>query len=157
MKTTAISFLLLVLPAFLFADDNKDPELVKVYCFSEAMEAGFEDAYDSTFCIELAKRGKKKKSLVRVESRDEAHMLAEFLSADEVTTRGETTYVSSGMAWTPDTEINVRRARVIVGDFSKEFSGQGINAQAAGELIRNVEKWIRENRDMIIEKAKAEQ
>ena len=104
MKTTAISFLLLVLPAFLLADDKKDPELVKVYCFSEAMEAGF-GGWGVGFCKELAKRGTKKKSLVRVESRDEAHMLAEFLSAEEVTTRGETTYVNSGLAWTPDVRL----------------------------------------------------
>ena len=157
MKTTAISFLLLALPAFLFADDNKDPELVKVYCFSDETEAGFKDFPAIFFCKELSKRGANKKSLVSVESRDEAHVIAEFLSADEVTARGETTYVGSGMAWTPDTEINVRRARVIVGDFSKEFSGEGINASATWELIVRTEEWIRENRENILEKAKAQQ
>ncbi len=155
MKTTAISFLLLVLPAFLFADDNKDPELVKVYCFSEEMEAGFSGDGGALFCKEINKRGTKKKSLIRVESRDEAHMLVEFLGAEEVTTRGESTYVSSGMAWTPDGTANVRRARVIVGDFAKEFTGQGINAQAMGRLIRKVEEWIRNNRENILEKAQA--
>ena len=154
MKTTAISFLLLALPAFLLADDKKDPELVKVYCFSEEMEAGFGDWGDG-FCKQVAKRGTKKKSLVRVESREEAHMLVEFLSAETVTTRGETTYVGSGMAWTPDTEINVSRARVIVGDFSKEFSGEGINASATWELIVKTEEWIRENRETILEKTAA--
>ena len=156
MKTIAISFLLLVLPAFLLADDKKDLELVKVYCFSEAMEAGFVDK-GIGFCKEITKRGTKKKSLVRVESRDEAHMLVEFLSAETVTTRGETTYASSGVAWTPDTEINVRRAHVIVGDFAKEFSSKGINAQAMAGLIHQVEEWIRENRENILEKAKAQQ
>ena len=152
MKTTAISFILLALPAFLFADDKKDPELVKVYCFSEAMEAGFVDK-GIGFCKEINKRGTKKKSLVRVESRDEVHMLVEFLSAETVTTRGETTYVSSGMAWTPESKKNIRRARVMVGDFSKEFSSKGINAQAMAGLVHQVEKWIRENRENILEKA----
>ncbi len=155
MRTAVIPFILLALPAFLFADDNKDPELVKVYCFSEAMEAGFVDK-GIGFCKEINKRGTKKKSLVRVESRDEAHMLVEFLGAEEVTTRGESTYVSSGMAWTPDSTANVRRARVIVGDFAKEFTGEGINAQAMYELIDRTEEWIRNNRNTILEKASAQ-
>ena len=157
MKTTAISFLLMALPAFLFADDNKDPELVKVYCFSEDTEAGFEDVPAMSFCQYLNKHGTKKKSLVRVESRDEAHVIAEFLSAEEVTTRGETTYVNSGMAWTPDGTTNIERARVIVGEFSKEFSGEGTNgASATGNLMRRVEKWIRNNRENILEKAQTQ-
>ncbi len=158
MKTTAISFLLLALSAFLLADDKKDPELVKVYCFSEDTEAGFEDVPAMFFCQYLDKEGTKKKSLIRVESREEAHLIAEHLSADEVTTRGESTYVSSGMAWTPDSATNIETARVKVGDFMKEFSSDGMNdVQAGMGLVRNVEEWIRNNRENILEKAKAEQ
>ena len=156
MRTTAISFILMALPAFLFADDKKDPELVKVYCFSDETEAGFKDFPAIFFCKELSKRGANKKSLVSVESRDEAHMITEHVSSEEVTTRGENTYVNSGLAWTPDGTTHVERARVNVGDFSKEFSAEGENnVQAPRSLVRQVEEWIRENQETILEKAQA--
>ena len=158
MKTIAISFLLLVLPAFLLADDKKDPELVKVYCFSEQMEAGFEDVPAMSFCQHLNKRGTKKKSLTRVNVRDDdADVVIHFVEADTVTKRGESTFINYGLAWTPDETLNRRSVIVSVGSFAKPFSAEGVNAQATGRLVRKVEEWIRNNRENILEKAKAQQ
>jgi hypothetical protein len=138
-------------PIFSLADEK--PEPVKVYCFSETLEAGFKDGHALFFCTQLSKQGDKKKSLVLVDSKDSADVMAQFMNAEEFAERGEATYVGYGLAWTPSTNKNRRTAIIKVGDFIKPFSGEGINAQAAMSLVRNTEKWIRENRDTILEKA----
>ena len=156
MRTTAISFILMALPAFLFADDNKDPELVKVYCFSEDLEAGFKDKVAHAFCREVTKNGKKKKSLVDAD-RESSHVVVQFLGSGKFVQRGETTFVSGGYAWTPDATVNNASAVAVVVDFAKRFSAEGTGFQAVGGVADQVEEWIRENRDTILEKAKAQQ
>ena len=147
MKTTAISFLLLVLPAFLLADDKKDPELVKVYCFSEEIEAGFKDDFATYFCKELGKRGDKKSSLVLEKDRTTADVIVQFTSSEPATVQGTTTFASSGYAWTPERVKVGSRAVVTVGDFAKEFH------TSKGEPSWRVEEWIRNNRETILKKA----
>ncbi len=149
MKT--LTFLLIIaVSGIAFA---AQPGLVKVYCFSEDSEAGFKDGHALFFCKQLEKQGGKKKSLVLVDSRDTAHMTAQFVSAEEFSERGEATFVNYGLAWTPSTSKNRRTAIIKVGDFAKALSGEGINAKAAMRLIRKTECWIRENRDTILQKA----
>ncbi len=149
----AVIFLFAVFLSFqCFADEKPAP--VKVYCFSEATEAGFTDEDAGFYCYQLNKRGKKKKSLVVVDERSDAHVLAEFLGTEQFEARGEATYFNYGLAWTPTQNKNREAAIIKVGDFSKAFTGEGINAQAAGMLIRQTEEWIRENRETILEKAK---
>lgn len=151
MKLTPIFLLSAVLSAATAL--ASDPEPVKVYCYSEELREGFKDDDAEFFCYQLDKRGRKKSSLVVVENEADADMVAEFLSAESVTKRGETTFVSYGLVWTPDEAENRETALIRVGTFSKPFIGEGINASAAGKLIRGVEEWIRENRETILEKA----
>ena len=157
MKTTAISFLLMALPAFLLADDNKDPELVKVYCFSEDLEAGFKDDTAAFVCRELGKRGEKKKSLRLVESREEATVFLEFLGTEQSSKAGETTYFGGGYAWRPDQLVTGARTLLTLGGYQKGFHAAGVGAQSTAGVAAKTEKWIRENRDTILEKAKAPQ
>ena len=157
MKTTAISFLLLVLPAFLFADDKKDPELVKVYCFSGDTEAGFKDKTASYFCKRLGDRGRKKKSTLTVETRDTADVVVQFLGREFVSRPGDTTYLSGNYAWTPEQLEDGVRVTLAVGDFVKGFHTQGINDTPVVGAAYAIERWIRENRDTILDKAKAQQ
>jgi hypothetical protein len=133
-----------------FAGDT--PEPVKVYCFSDALEAGFKDAAGKTFCVQLGKQGEKKNSLTLVESRESADVIAHFVSAEEITERGEAIYFNYGIAWSPNQTKNRRTTVVKVGDFAKDFSGTGINASATYVLIKRVESWIRENRETILAK-----
>jgi hypothetical protein len=147
-----IVFLFSILLSFqCFADD---PEPVGVYCFSGALEAGFKDIDANFYCVQLGKRGEKKKSLAIVESRGEADLVTEFLGAEQFKSRGEATYLNYGIAFTPDLTKNREAAIISVGGFSKAFSSEGINASAAMGLVRQVEEWIRENRETILDKAK---
>ncbi len=157
MKTTAISFILLALSAFLLADDKKDPELVKVYCFSEDTEAGFEDKGATYFCKELVKRGKKKGSLEVIESMELAHVAVKYLGVETIPAADRTTFLMGGYAWTPAQYQNGARAVLSIGSFSKGFHGTGVNDVALASCWTQTEEWIRENRDTILEKAKAQQ
>jgi hypothetical protein len=151
MKT--VIFLLAVsISGTLFASESPAP--VKVYCFSADLEAGFKDGDAFFYCKQLSKRGDKKDSLTIVEKRIDAQAIIEYMGVEELTTRGEATYVSYGIAWTPNQDETREVAIINVGDFAKAFSATGINAQAAMGLVRKTEEWIRENREVILEKAR---
>ncbi len=154
MKPTILSILLSLLVIAPVLADEKPVELVKVYCFSEALEAGFKDIDGNFYCYQLNKRGVKKKSLTVVDERPDAHVIAEFLGAEQFESRGEATYFNYGIAWTPSQNKNIEAAIIKVGDFSKAFSSEGINAGAAVALMLQTEEWIRENRETVLEKAK---
>ena len=152
MKTLA--FLLAIgIFGIAFAND-KDAELVKVYCFSADLEAGFSDDSAEYWCKELGKRGSKKKSLALVDSKEDANVLVQYLGTKETTTMGDATYLVGGYAWTPEQTKKGAKAVVAVGDFVKGFHGEGINWQGPGAIMRQIEEWVRENRDTILEKAK---
>ena len=157
MRTTAISVILLALPAFLLADDKKDPELVKVYCFSEDLQVGFKDKTASYFCKELGNRGSKKKSLVLVDSEQAANVTVQFLGKERTSAPGETTFVSSGYAWTPDQLKDGARALLSIGDYEKGFYAEGLNDSTLMLLWNKTEEWLRDNRETILEKAQAQQ
>lgn len=72
-----IVFLLVLFPLS-FECFAEDPKPVKVYCFSEDLEAGFKDGTATYFCEQLAKRGKKKESITLVDL-DAAHAKVNFL------------------------------------------------------------------------------
>ena len=151
MRIFSLSILLILLTISpVLTDDG--PEPVKVYCFSDAMEAGFKDIPASAFCAELAKRGNKKKSLIRVPERTEADAIAHFVDAEQFTEKGEAIFFSYGIAFAPNQTKNRRTAVLQVGGFAKGFSAEGVNAQASGMLVRQTEEWIRENRATILEK-----
>lgn len=152
MKTLA--FLLAIGISGIGLADEKGVEPVKVYCFSADLEAGFKDIDASCYCVELGKRGEKKKSLAIVDERADAQVIIEYLGAEAFSERGEATFVSYGMAWTPSQAKLKETAIVSVGDFSKSFSSKGVNAQAVLGLVHRSEEWIRENRDTVLEKAK---
>jgi hypothetical protein len=145
--------LILVWIAPLAAADEKSADLVKVYCFSDALEAGFKDNSAKYFCKELGKRGEKKQSLSIADERNNAHAVVQYLGKEEIIARGEASYIVGGYAWTPDQYKNGVRAILSVGDFSKGFYGEGVNDSAAFLVWKNIEKWIRENRATILEKA----
>ena len=130
------------------------PEPIKVYCFSADLEAGFKDGNALFYCKQLAKQGQKKKSLAIVEDKSTAHAIVEYMGVEQLTSRGEATYLNYGIAWTPNQDETREAAIIKVGEFAKDFSGSGINAQAAMELVRKTESWIRENREVILQKAK---
>lgn len=135
-------------------DKTNTPELVKVYCFSEDLEAGFNDDVAEYVCKELGKRGKKKKSLIVVGTREEADAVLQFLGTEHVSTKGEATYFLGGYAWTPDQLKTGARAVLSVGDYKKGFHAAGVNDQATSGVAWKTEEWIRENREAILEKAK---
>jgi hypothetical protein len=132
----------------------EDPELVKVYCFSADLEAGFKDDSAIAWCRILGERGDKKKSLMLVESQSGANVLIEYLGIEKIQTSGEATYLLGGYAWTPDQTKNGARAVLSVADFKKGFFASGVNFQAPSGLIDKTEKWIRENREVILEKTR---
>ncbi len=152
MKVFITILFLALLPLAAFAADGD--ELVKVYCFSDDLEAGFKDIPASAFCAELQKRGNKKSSLECVESRNIAHATVHFVGAETLRKRGEAIYINYGIAWNPAININRRTAIISVRGFSKEFIGEGVNASASATLIKKLEEWIRENKDTILKKAK---
>ncbi|MHC4808676.1 MAG: hypothetical protein ACYTBX_20765 [Planctomycetota bacterium] len=147
-----LAFLLaLAISGIAFAEE---PEPVKVYCFSADLEAGFKDGDALFYCKQLSKRGEKKNSLIIVDKRSGAQAIIEYMGVEQLTKRGEATYVNYGIAWTPNQDETREAAIVKIGEFAKAFSGSGINAQAAMELVRKTEKWIRENREVILQKAR---
>ena len=150
MKYLALLSYLFFLPA-LSADD---PQPVKVYCFSADLEAGFRDDSATAWCRIFGERGKKKKSVILTDSKSEAHALVEYLGIEEIESTGETTYFVGGYAWTPDETKIGARAIVAIGDFKKGFFASGTNFQAPSGIIDMAEKWIRENREVILQKAK---
>jgi len=146
----ATLFFSLVCSGNLFAEE---PELVRVYCFSADLEAGFKDSGANYFCRELGKTGEKKGSVVLTKERALADALVEYLGKEAISTKGETTYLLGGYAWTPDQFKNGVRAVITIDDFSKGFYGEGVNDSAAHSVWTQVETWIRENRAAILEKA----
>lgn len=146
-----IVFLLVLFPLS-FECFAEDPKPVKVYCFSEDLEAGFKDGTATYFCEQLAKRGKKKESITLVDL-DAAHAKVNFLGRESIDAKGETTYFLGGYAWTPDQAKQGARAVVQVADFTKGFYASGVNDAALLNLWEKVEIWIRENRETILEKA----
>jgi hypothetical protein len=151
MKYLAFFSYLLFLPIVSFADDNPP---VKVYCFSDDLEAGFQDKSTSYWCNELGKRGAKKKSLALVEDKDSADIRIQYLGTEEIRVQGETTYLLGGYAWTPEQFEKGARAVVTIADYNKGFHATGINFQGPGQVLRDIEKWIRENREVILQKAR---
>jgi len=149
--TTFLIAFSLCLPVF--AADEK-PELVKVYCFSADLQAGFKDDVAEYVCRELGKRGKKKKSLLLTKTRGAAHVVVEYLGTEHVSKPGETTYVTAGYAWTPDQLKTGAKAILSVDEFTKGFHAAGVGGQATSGIAWKMEEWIRENRDIILEKAK---
>jgi hypothetical protein len=152
MKT--LVFLLAISISGISLADDKVAELVKVYCFSADLQAGFKDGDALFYCKQLGKRGDKKKSLELVTDRDSAEVLAHYMGVEEYQERGEAAYLNYGIAWTPTQDKTRETAIIKVGTFAKAFSGSGINAQAAMSIVRQTEEWIRENRGTIMEKAK---
>jgi hypothetical protein len=118
------------------------------------LEAGFKDRFAKTYCVQLGKRGEKKGSLLIIDSPKSADVIIEHLGAEEITERGEATFLTYGIAWTPDVSKNRATAILKIGDFAKAFSADGINAQATDGLIKKTESWIRENREVILQKAR---
>lgn len=154
MKQVLITLFIAILCAPAFADESK--ELVKVYCTSEDLEAGFKDDSAEFFCRELGKRGEKKKSLALSDNRENAEVIVMYLGVEEITTKGETTHLMAGYAWTPDQAKNGARAVITIGGlggFTKGFHATGVNAAAPMGAMRLLENWIRENRETILKKA----
>jgi len=130
------------------------PEPIKVYCFSADLEAGFKDDSATAWCRIFGERAEKKKSIVLVDDKKDAHALVEYLGIEKIDTSGETTYFVGGYAWTPDETKTGARAIVTVGEFKKGFFASGTNFQAPSGVIDMAESWIRENREVILQKAK---
>jgi hypothetical protein len=150
MKT--LIFLLAVsVSGIMFASESPAP--VKAYCFSADLEAGFKDAVAEYVCRELGNRGKKKKSLSIV-GRDEAQVFIQFLGTEQVTVSGETTYLLGGYAWNPDQLRTGARTVISIGDYRKGFHAAGMGAQATAGVAWKTEEWIRENREVILQKAR---
>lgn len=149
-----VAFVLLLVPAIVLADDQP-VRTVQIYCSSEDLDAGFKDKIASAFCKELGNQGKKKKSLTLADGPDNAQAVVRFLGSGTFTKRGETTYVTGGYAWTPDETAHNAAAVVQLDGFSKEFTAEGIGFQATGGVADQVEEWVRENRETILEKAAA--
>jgi len=152
MRIMLLAAYLLYLP-FVIANQERKSELVKVYCFSEDLEAGFKDETTAYWCKELSKRGEKKHSLVLVNDRSTANVEIKYLGTEEIKTRGEATYLLGGYAWTPDQFAKGARAIITIGEYSKGFHASGIGFQGPGQVLRDIEEWIRENRDTILQKA----
>lgn len=147
-----VVFMLLTFLCFqCFADE---PTPVAVYCTSPDTEAGFKDANAIGWCKQFAKEGDKKGSFTIVTDKAKAAVVVEYLGIEEIRTEGEATYFYGGYTWRPDQTKAGARATVSIGDFKKGFFGSGINFQGPGFVIRQIESWIRENREAILEKAK---
>jgi hypothetical protein len=150
MKT--LTFLLIIgVSGMAFASES--PEIVKVYCFSADLEAGFKDDSAAAWCRILSERGDKKKSIALTESKADAHVLVEYLGIEKIEAQGDATYLLGGYAWTPNQTKTGARAVITVGDFKKGFFASGINFQAPSGVIEQTESWIRENRETILQKA----
>lgn len=130
----------------------EDPPRIKVYCFSADLEAGFKDKYASYFCKRLGELGEKKGSL-RLAEPEETPVVIEFLERKTVETKGESTYIVGGFAWTPDELEHGVRAVLRIGEFAKGFHATGFQDQALNRLWSKIEEWIRENRETILKKA----
>lgn len=130
-----------------------DSELVDVYCFSDDLEAGFKDETAAYFCKQLGGHGEKKQTLRVVPSADDTHAQIHFLGQERFTEPGEATYLTGGYVWTPDQLKDGARALIVIGDFQKGFYGEGLNDSALVVLWKQIEEWIRENRETILEKA----
>jgi hypothetical protein len=126
----------------------EEPGLVKVYCFSADLEAGFKDKSASWFCEILQERGKKKKSLAFAEKLDAA-MLIEYVGLEKKKVKDGTTLYSGGIAVNPERVRTLAEVQIIIGEFSKTFSGESTPSTAD-----TVESWIRENREVILQKAR---
>jgi hypothetical protein len=131
----------------------EEPEVVKVYCFSADLEAGFKDGGAEYFCKELRSRGEKKNAFILADNRGNAHVLVQYLGIEKIITQGETTHLVGGYAWTPDQTKNGARAIVGVGEFTKGFHREGTGGTPPYVLSKDIEKWIRENREVILQKA----
>jgi hypothetical protein len=141
MKTLAFLLAFAISGSIAFAEKPEPP--VKVYCFSADLAAGFKDIDASCYCVELGKKGEKKKSLTITNVRETAQITIEYLGSEQFQARGEATYLNYGIAWTPSETKNREAVVLSVGRFSKAFSAEGINAQASGKLVRQTEEWIR--------------
>jgi hypothetical protein len=130
------------------------PDLVKVYCFSADLEAGFKDKPASYWCGELGKRGSKKKSIALTEDKNSADVSVQYLGTEEIRAQGEATYFLGGYAWTPEQFEKGARAVISIADYNKGFHATGINFQGPGQVLRDIESWIRENREVILQKAR---
>ncbi len=147
---TLVFILAVAVSGIVFAEDV---ELVKVYCSSPDLEAGFKDRGASYFCKELGKLGEKKRSLAVTSERASADALVNYLGRQPVTRQGETAYHLGGYIWQPSQSADGIRAVVTVGEFQRGFFAEGINDVPLGSVKRQVEEWIRENRATILEKA----
>ena len=145
MKTLAF-LLSIAFSGVMLAAENS--ELVKVYCFSDATEAGFEDKETSDYCEDIQKRGKKKKSLVFVDNKESADVLVKYVVTEKHVGQGDKTTYYAGTATTQEKITLITTMVIIIGDFERRFSDE------FPEVIYKVEEWIRENRDVILEKAK---
>jgi hypothetical protein len=147
-----ITFLLAIaLSGTVLAGERPDP--VKAYCFSEDIEAGFKDEKTEYWCKELGKRGGQKKSFVLAE-KAVADVAIQYLGTEEIRVQGEATYLLGGYAWTPDQFEKGARAVVTVADYNKGFHASGVGFQGPGQVLRDIEEWIRENREVILQKAR---
>jgi hypothetical protein len=126
----------------------EEPELVKVYCFSADLEAGFKDKITTWFCEMLEKRGKKKGSLLLVD-KGNAEIAVEYLATDKKTTNSGTVLYSGGIAVAGQRTVSTSAINIVVGDFEKAFDGKHPSDSA-----NEIESWIRENRKTILQKAR---
>jgi hypothetical protein len=136
--------------------NEKPVELVQVYCFSEDLEAGFEDERAEEMCKALAKRGKKKKSLILTDTADEASVTVRFagvLGQRVVEEAGQKFVPLAGSVWQAEKKERTVAAVLTVGDYTKDFSRSSTGHAVASGLGSEIEEWIRKNRVTILEKA----
>lgn len=148
----SVVFILLMFLCFqCFADE---PTPVKVYCFSDALKAGFKDIDGSFFCNRLTKIVGKKKGSIEPAPENGADVIIHHLGMEQLEQSGKAIYLSYGLLWSPTETVNYEAAILKVGDFAKEFRSSGINASSGIILVKQVESWIRENRETILKKTK---
>ncbi|MHC4744565.1 MAG: hypothetical protein ACYS8Z_21840 [Planctomycetota bacterium] len=154
MKYLVFFSCLLFLPAFSSADENTEP--VKVYCFSADLEAGFTDEIAEEMCRAISKRGKKKKSLMLTDVAD-AQIVVEFIGItgeSVVEEAGQKFVPYAGSVWEAEKKERTLAATLTVGDYTKQFIRSSTGEAVASGLGSEIEEWIRENREVILQKAR---
>lgn len=135
---------------------------LSVYVFTAETEGGFVDAdskqrADSVRDLREALR--KKKTVIVVESSDDADLLVEVLRRGLDETGKTSTKTSAGLGGlysttTKDTEAMVR-TKLTVGEYSTEIVGKNdgritnVWRTAANNAANQIDKWINANRDRV--------
>jgi len=131
------------------------PEPLKVYCFSMDIAAGFKDEVAEEMCRAIAKRGKKKKSVTLTDAAD-AQIIVQFIGVTGervVAEAGQKFVPYAGSVWQAEKKERTLAAELTVGDYTKEFNRSSTGGAVASGLGSEIEEWIRENRDTILQKA----